>query len=973
MKERRQFTDWSRPALHGAVELLARQYAAADELDLRGCTIVLPGARAGRRLKELLVDTAAQRGLRLLPPRVTTPGHLPELLYTPALPAADEALCLRTWARVLRLARPELLHLLFSRPPAPGDLRRYLALARTLARLHETVAGAMLSFRDVAARCGDSLLFDDGARWTALADLQDAYSVALKDTLRSDRDLARIAALRCGPIATDSDIWLIGIADMPLVVRRMLARLATEVHPVVHAPVALAHAFDDIGCVDAAWWSRASLPLDAAELSLVERPADQAHTVVHAIAGLDRRFAVDDIVVGVPDEELVPYIEERLAGAGVPARHAQGSAIEAAPPYRLLAAVADVLDGDSAEAWAALARHPDLQRWIAARGGEVDSPGAAALRRGDWIVQLDDYHAAHVPDRLGAALPGAGAPAVEALLAALRSPALLGALRGRRPLGEWMPRLMDLLLHVYGTRPLDRDVPHERRLLAACTALRDAASALNRVPADSDDVCDAPTAIRIMLDDVRGATVPAEQAAAAVELLGWLELHLDDAPVAVITGANEPFLPASVTADAFLPDSLRSTLHIEDSARRYARDAYQLRAIVESRQHVYIVAGRRSAAGDPLRPSRLLLALTGEPLARRVANFYGGTATDADAAATAAAAAATAATAATAAATGRRAPDARPAIRASRFVLPPQPLLGAAAPIEKLRVTAFRTLLQDRYGFALEHVLRLREADDSARELDPMLFGSLAHSVLETFGRSAAAHTDDRAAVTDRLHAILDREVQTGYGRNVRPAVRLQVEQLRARLAAFAQWQTAWYADGWRTVGVECGTPDEGVPFDVDGEPFRLTGKIDRIDRHDVTGEWAVFDYKTGERGHTPEQAHRKGRGDSAEWIDLQLPLYRHILPHVSAGDGVRVFAGPVDDVRLGYITLCADSALVTGNFADWDVATLASADEAARDCVRVLRRNVFEFAGAPRGVTGDHAALLGVGRLSLIADGDDE
>src|SRR5690606_26240689 len=108
----------------------------------------------------------------------------------------------------------------------------------------------------------------------------------------------------------------------------------------------------------------------------------------------------------------------------------------------------------------------------------------------------------------------------------------------------------------------------------------------------------------------------------AVELLGWLELRLDDAPVAVITGFNEPFLPESVNAHPFLPNSLRERLGLVGNSRRFARDAYELTALVHSRERLRVIAGRRSATGDPLRPSRLAFAVEGETLARRVEQFY---------------------------------------------------------------------------------------------------------------------------------------------------------------------------------------------------------------------------------------------------------------------------------------------------------------------------------------------------------------
>jgi ATP-dependent helicase/nuclease subunit B len=805
MEERRLFVDWARPALHGAVAELLARYTAGAVLDLRRCTVVVPGGRAGRRLKELLVEAATERGLRLAPPRVTTIGHLPELLYAAVQAPADATLCVRAWSRALRQAGPGALGAVFTDLPAAADLRSWLGLARQLAALHRVVAGAGLTFEDVARRCSGEFLFDDGDRWRVLAQLQASYARTLADLGRADMDLARIHAANCGAVRCDADLWLVGVADMPVLVQRMIEQLpAALVTAVVHAPPDMHHAFDDVGCVSTDVWSTTPVHLDDDALYLAQGPSDQADAVVATLAGLPAGFAADDIVVGVPDPEVVPYITERLGEAGVAARDAEGVKLERTGPYRLLDAMAQVLDGDHTDAWAALCRHPDLEEWITACAGSIDHSGAPVLRGREWIEHLDAYAHRHVPARLGRSLPGSRSAGVGALLHALREPVMLGVMRGRRPLGEWMPAVMDVLLQVYGARPLNREDPHQRRLVAACTKLKDAAAALHAVPATADDECDAATAIRVLLDDVRGTSVPADASDAAVELLGWLELHLDDAPAAIVTGVNEPFLPASVTADAFLPDSLRTALGLDDSRRRYARDAYQLTAIMHSRSHVRLVSGRRAASGDPLRPSRLLLAEAGPALARRIARFYGEDAAPEPAVVDAAAAQGRGGTGVGGTAGAEAGPAALP--RRSGFVLPPHRMLQADQPIERLRVTAFRGILNDPYMFALEYVLGLDDVDDTGRELDPMLFGSLAHRVLEEFGRSDHAHVADAGTISHALDTILDDVFAREYGRNVRPAARLQVALLRRRLAAFARWHAGWVAAGWRIVAVECVT-----------------------------------------------------------------------------------------------------------------------------------------------------------------------
>jgi ATP-dependent helicase/nuclease subunit B len=436
-------------------------------------------------------------------------------------------------------------------------------------------------------------------------------------------------------------------------------------------------------------------------------------------------------------------------------------------------------------------------------------------------------------------------------------------------------------------------------------------------------------------------------------------MHMDDAPAAIITGASEPVFPESVNAHPFLPDSLRSHLGLVDNARRYARDAYQLTALLHSRERVHVLAARRSAAGDPLRPSRLLLAVPGPALAGRVAAFYG-----------VAAAAATGVATAAVLREDTPQPQLRPA--PSGFLLPPDPVIQLDRPLERLSVTAFRSIIQSPYLFALQRNLGGDAVDDSAGELDPLGFGGLAHYVLEEFGRSDAADSTELAVVAATLDALLDGQARRRFGRTALPAVRLQVEQLRARLHAFAGWQAARAAGGWRIAAVECRTPDEGVPFDVDGEPIRLTGRIDRIDHNPATGEWAVFDYKTGDRAATPDQAHRAGRGEDRDWVDLQLPLYRHILPHVLDASGSRVFAGDTGQVTMAYVTLCAELDAIRHEPAEWTGAELAAADEKARACVRVLRGGSFSW-NAVHGFTADDlTALLGIGRLTAWEDGDE-
>jgi hypothetical protein len=124
--------------------------------------------------------------------------------------------------------------------------------------------------------------------------------------------------------------------------------------------------------------------------------------------------------------------------------------------------------------------------------------------------------------------------------------------------------------------------------------------------------------------------------------------------------------------------------------------------------------------------------------------------------------------------------------------------------------------------------------------------------------------------------------------------------------------------------------------WDVDDVPLRLRGRIDRIDRHERTGQYMILDYKSSEEGRTPRGAHNLSKKRTAtkpdQWQDLQLPLYRHLA----------VELGMTGAFGLGFVTL--PRALDKGGFAlaDWTAEELSAADEAARRVVRAIRARRF-------------------------------
>jgi ATP-dependent helicase/DNAse subunit B len=264
-----------------------------------------------------------------------------------------------------------------------------------------------------------------------------------------------------------------------------------------------------------------------------------------------------------------------------------------------------------------------------------------------------------------------------------------------------------------------------------------------------------------------------------------------------------------------------------------------------------------------------------------------------------------------------------------------------------LRVTAFRDYLASPYRYYLRHVLRLEELTDDLDELDAAAFGTLIHDVLKEFGQSNVRDSSDEQEITRFLEKSVEALAAKRFGPDPLAAVRIQIEQTRLRLTSFARWQSAWREQGWKIHAVE---RTESAPLVLhDGQMIQVAGRIDRIDFYAESGEWAVFDYKTGEAGATPEKSHfRQG-----EWCDFQLPLYRHLVR--AAG-----FQGPL---HLGFITLPRDTDDVAHHFANWSELELLEADEAVRAiAAKILAEEFWVEMPRPPGVLTEFNAICQTG-----------
>ena len=958
------FLDWDKPLLYRMADYLIDHHTVEGCLNLKSVTLVMQGQRALRRLEEILAERAAKMDdPAWYPPELLTLESLPEKFYEKEKPIAPEITRWFAWIESIQKLHnddPVLLKNLL--PDLPKTFSAWITLGRMLARLHYELAADGIDFQRVAAKHEFLGTYGEIARWKTLSVLQSFYANAdpahpgfLDQCGLWDVQAARLFAIERQTDAEYQRItqklksdhrqfYLVGLVDMNDLQKRILKKFASFITAIVFAPETLGSRFDEFGCLRANDWCDAPIEIDEKNINIVWQPENEADAVLRKIASLGGTFATGAIIVGVPDKQVIPFVQEHLAKADLPSRLIEGMPVRRTAVYRFLEVLLQFLKTRQFRDYAELVRHPDVEQYVRQN---VDH----AVAHVDYISQLDDYHNTYFPasvddewkndpkyprkfetlplvwkafgqllevpftdkthdkatpkllrDQLTSPLPfgervrvrGSSVQGDTALTLALSQKE-----RGQdeKPIEHWLSQIDAILDRLY-RESQHRESQHTKRLHeqdnVALDIVNRTVKELRSLPAGLPQQFTFAEALELLLTQIEMEPIAPPELPNAIELIGWLDMAMDDAPVAIVTGMNDGIVPSFANADIFLPDTLRQELGVMDNRRRCARDAYALTVLLETRKYsgeVLLVAGRRSTEGDPMLPSRFFfMEKNTETTARRVREFFA---------------------------------DMKPeaAVRLKRslqpgcdkehgFHIPVLPDLPK--PIESFSVTELAQYLRCPYRYYLSRLRGFRKKDDSIEELQRNHFGTLVHDILQRFGAKESPVRDSVSpkAIREFLNTTLEEYAEQMYGKHPRATLAIQVERARARLHAFADWQAGWRHEGYEIGDVEFG-PDKEHPVKMAG--MILSGRIDRIDRHPEKREVVVFDYKTGTA--TPDGAYHQKNG---EWFDFQLPLYYYILRQSG-------YATSEETIRLGYLSIPADTQELDPKWAPWNPEEIQS------------------------------------------------
>jgi len=889
----RVFLDWTFPLLPALSAWLLAQSTSPGAPDLAHLVVVLPTAESGRRLRESLALAAGDTGL--LSPVIITP----EVLLTwstehiPGLAERGETIA--AWTAVLLELPMEEWRALFPIDPVSQDAAWAIQAARDLLKLRRTLEEGARTIAMAARDLG--LTHPEAARWQALARLEALATTRLESAGWKDTTTTRINAAR-SPVLPEgiTHVVLAAVPDSIRLVRlaleSILERALASVTVVIHAPESESHTFDAWGRpLDHPWTTREiALPQGSDNISLVARPEDAARLLAEKLPLI--RQQPGGCAMGSADPEISGPLRRQAEAKGYSVFDPDGLPLLEHEISWLLRTLTNLLRTGAWSAASQFLRIPDV---LAAAGQSAHASDPLKV-----LTEWDDFQIERLPQSLSQATPLASSWAAATFHSKLshatagvdlKPPVLPGVLSWLNGVladletGPLAQRLEVFLETIHGQRRF-ATLAARQRFTAALTAWQDALLSVERGAAGFLPGLSASTRLDLAASLVRDTRLYAAHPTDAASLHGWLELAWQDAPDLLIAGLNEGMVPDSIQGDAWLPDSVRGSLDLKTNAARLARDSYLLTVMIESRRAegtIQLIACRQNAAGDPLKPSRLLLRCTPFQLPARALRLFPREMEE----------------------PGSRTPA--PSWRRAWPLQVPPP--AETAPVfTRLSVTAFSDYLKCPFRFYLKHVLKMESYDASQAELDARAFGSLFHDTIQALHQNLALRdSDDAPVLTAFLHHTLEQLISQTYGTRLTIPVAVQMDTLRGCLTKAAGIHAAQRAAGWRFKEVEIDfpkLPGSDAPVRIKGVEIR--GRIDLIEQHPEHG-LRILDYKTSAKAVTPGAAHlRPGKFEEDEpewkyfdlngkthlWQNLQLPLYAHIM---SAHYGKPVAAGYIN------------------------------------------------------------------------------
>ena len=899
------FLGWHRPLLELATKYLTSHWEEGP-LDLSRLTIVVPTRNASRRLRECLAIHASERQSGVLPPVILNPD---DLLVPPVakLEVASKAETLAAWIEILLEVDLSDLPFLFPVPPIAQNFAWALSTAKDFMSVQSLLGEGAHNASYAAKVLATHDL--EPERWEELAKVERATFSKLEKAGKQPRSAARRQALESWrPAPSCEKLILLGLPDPPPALEALIENISRTipVEIVIHAPEKEAKNFDWLGQPQESWNGR-HLDLPEERIFQATNPAAEAEQVCQLLQehAEPHRLAA----IGVPDPEVIAPLQKSLTREGWTGFDPSGESFQQQGISHLLRTLRDFANTQLLITFRDLLRIPG----VAESAGSFQVPEGKDNFSANQILQaFDSFHEQHLCESLSDArglldrVEKNQAPIVRALqwigfhLEQLE----------RKSLSEALTTFLNEIYQHF-------DNEKNEQFPAIVQTINQAVAEIEALPLKRLSGMDR---LQLFLSLVDEQSIAGKRLPNAIDLPGWLEIPWEDAPHIALTGCNEGMVPESIQSHPWLPNQARLLLGLRHNLSRQARDTYLMASLIASRQEtgrLDILFARVNSQNDPLRPSRLLLALPPEQLPARVGFLF----RDSEA-------------------------ESVPLPWNLAWQLtPPQP---DPERFQRLSVTSFSNYLDCPFRYFLQFGLKMREPDLDRMELNARDFGTLTHDVLEDFAETSAASSDSEKVIRECFQDLLATRIANTYGSNLPAPLLIQANSISQRLNWWAEHEARHRSEGWTILETETDLAPDEDPFLMNEMVIR--GKIDRIESHPEEG-LRILDFKTKKKPTPVVKAHLRApkrsenpegfpswrltaiKGKAMCWTNLQIPLYLLALAS----------RFPSTNCVSGYVQLGATKGAVSLDlWHDLDEELLESAQNCALGVIENIQKQVF-------------------------------
>ena len=834
------------PCLSRAADLIIENHCQSKNYDFSNVTIILPGSRAGRRLLEILCEKLANKNSLFSPPNFLTPGKFCELFisFSDSEKIASDVEEIFAWILALKNEKNAVEVLLNN--PAPENFN-YLSLALNVRQIYNELAGDLISFDDVAKAMSENER--ECERWLALDEIHKSYFKCLEMAGVTDKALAITKTFQAGNQIKFFDyIYVIGVVDIFERFRLALNSLADKIIIISHGENEWFNPDGELK-QDVDFENMDEL---ISKIKFCGNHSEQAAETVTFFRGLEGKYSSRDIIISAPDDDVRRPLKQFLDEVKIPNHDSIGTVFAQTEIGILLKSITDYINDKNVKTFLNLICHPVIEKFIC-----PDKNKFSILIKNvqefasEHVLELTDSEKFDEKPQLKKVIEN-----IDCLIMSLCE---VDNIKG------CVNKINGILAELY-------NVGHASSVSHICPsfhidAIKKWCELADRIISSNvelNESIDSAKTIKLMCQLLAVEKLVPESETETVDIIGWLELPLDDAPVVVLTGMNEGIVPESKLSHVFLPNSLRNKLGIQDNSRRLNRDRYYLRSIIQSAEKVLVTMGKYSSKQDPLLPSRLLLDVSGKNQAKIIEKFYNvfnvGHALD------------------------RRMPGSSVSTTAQpkppnseQYNIVPDRHAGSVSnslpddenifldsKVKKLGVTRFKDFLECPYRFYLKYK-KIIPCKDLTKEMPAWQFGNVVHKVLEKFGKINEAKTDNQNVIRSILKKLLDEVIVEEFGNDPHVAVLIQKDSIIKRLNVFADVQAKRFENNWLIRETE-------QMLEIELGEFKITGKVDRID--EKYSQKSIIDYKTSSTIKDVYLAHYNKKEE--KWKDLQLPLYAY-------------------------------------------------------------------------------------------------